>query len=163
MSEMQIHVRLANADDDAFILGLTERFVEFELPVWRKRNETVTGIRRDIARHLSEQPPGTFVFVAEDDAGERLGFLHLHKMVDFFNGHWNCHIADLAVAKGQDGKGIGRKLLEFAEDWAREHDCRLITLGVFPGNVRARELYERNGYGTDMVRMVKAVSTKKRA
>ncbi len=162
MSNTQARIRMANADDDAFILGLVERFVEFELPPWRKRSETATGIRRDIARHLSEQPPGTFVFVAEDDAAERLGFLHLHKMVDFFSGHWNCHIADLAVAKGQDGNGIGQQLLEFTEDWALEHDCRLITLGVFPANARARELYERNGYGVDLVRMAKSVSPKRR-
>lgn len=162
MSDIQIHVRMANADDDAFIIALADRFVEFELPAWRKRNETLTGIRRDLSRHLAEQPPGTFVFIAENDEGERLGFLHLHKMVDFFTGHWNCHIADFAVAKEYDGNGVGRGLLEFTEEWAREHDCRLITLGVFPGNRRACELYERNGYATDLIRMAKPVALKKR-
>ncbi|TLY53500.1 MAG: GNAT family N-acetyltransferase, partial [Gammaproteobacteria bacterium] len=30
-----VHIRLAHADDDEFILGLAARFVEFELPKWR--------------------------------------------------------------------------------------------------------------------------------
>lgn len=69
-------IRLAAADDDDFILGLVGRFVEFELPPWRRKGECAAGIRADVARHLAEQPPGSHVFVAEDDAGERAGFLH---------------------------------------------------------------------------------------
>jgi hypothetical protein len=42
-------IRLAQAADDDFILGLVGRFVEFELPAWRKRNECAEGIRRDVS------------------------------------------------------------------------------------------------------------------
>jgi ribosomal protein S18 acetylase RimI-like enzyme len=56
-----------------------------------------------------------------------------------------------------DGRGIGGRLLAFAEDWARGHGCRYITLGVFPGNTRARALYERHGYGVELLRMAKPV------
>ena len=51
------------------------------------------------------------MLVAETDDGKRVGFLHLQTMTDFFSGGMNCHISDLAVAKGWDGKGIGRALL----------------------------------------------------
>ena len=47
-----VHVRLAHADDDEFILALAARFVDFELPAWRKRSETLNGIRADIATRL---------------------------------------------------------------------------------------------------------------
>lgn len=148
-------IRLAAADDDDFILGLVGRFVEFELPPWRRKGECAAGIRADVARHLAEQPPGSHVFVAEDDAGERAGFLHLQTVPDWFTGARNCHISDLAVAPALDGRGIGRALLEFAEAWAREHHCRHLTLAVFPGNERARALYERSGFGLDLLRMAK--------
>jgi ribosomal protein S18 acetylase RimI-like enzyme len=59
------------------------------------------------------------------------------------------------VAPGFDRRGIGRALLAYAERWAREHHCRHVTLAVFPGNERARALYERAGYGTDLLRMAK--------
>lgn len=148
-------IRLANADDDAFILGLVARFVEFELPPWRKRGECANGIRADVERHLAEQPAGTHIFVAEDESGQRVGFLHLQTVTDYFTTTRNCHISDLAVAPGCDGRGIGRALLAHAERWAREHHCRHMTLAVFPGNERARALYERVGYGIDLLRMAK--------
>lgn len=154
--ELQLLIRAANADDDEFIFGLIERFVDFELPKWRKRNVVVEGIRRDLTRHLEEQPAGSFMFVAEDDSsGDRVGFLHLQTVNDFFTGHQNCHISDLAVTREHDGKGIGRALLGYAEKFAREHRYERLQLNVFPGNERARKLYEELGYGLDLLRLVK--------
>lgn len=154
--ELELLIRAANADDDEFIFGLIERFVDFELPKWRKRNVVVEGIRRDLTRHLEEQPAGSFMFVAEDDSsGERVAFLHLQTVNDFFTGHQNCHISDLAVTREHDGKGIGRALLGFAEKFAREHRYERLQLNVFPGNERARKLYEELGYGLDTLRLVK--------
>ncbi len=155
-SQADLHIRLADVDDDAFILGLVDRFVDgFEVPKLRRKGEYKEGIRRDLARHLSEQPAGTHVFVAENDDGERVGFLHLHTNIDFFSGLPNCHIADLAVAPGHDGHGVGAGLLAYAERWARDHRCRWLGLAVFPGNTRARELYERSGFEVETLRMVK--------
>lgn len=152
-----MHIRLARADDDDFILGLIDRFVDFELPPWRKRSECANGIRTDVARHLREQPAGTHIFVAEGEDAALVGFLHLQTTADYFTHAQNCHIADLAVAPERDGHGIGSALLLFAEDWAKRHRCRHLTLAVFPGNERARALYERHGYGVDVLRMAKPV------
>ncbi|MEO7200642.1 MAG: GNAT family N-acetyltransferase [Dokdonella sp.] len=156
-SEGALHIRLAQADDDAFILDLVGRFVDFPLPAWRKREVCFDGIHTDLDKVLSEQPPGSHVFVAEDDSGNRVGFLHLNTAIDYFTGAQNCHISDLAVARQHDGRGIGRGLLAYAERWAKQHNCRYVTLNVFPDNTRGRELYERAGYGTDMLRMLKVV------
>jgi GNAT superfamily N-acetyltransferase len=149
------HIRLAHADDDEFILSVAARLVGFDLPAWRKRNETLNGIRADIARHLRELPAATHLFVAEDEDGQRLGFLHLQTQKDFLTGVLNCHIADLAVASEHDGEGVGSALIAFAEGWAREHRCRHVTLSVFPGNARARALYLHHGYGDELIRMAK--------
>jgi len=145
-----------DADTD-FILDLVPRFVAFDLPVGRDRDESAQGVRRDIARHLRERPEGTHFFVAVTEADAPAGFLHLQATVDFFTGAPNCHISDLAVAPGMDGHGVGSRLLAFAETWAKEHGCRYVTLGVFPGNARARALYERHGYGVELLRMAKSV------
>lgn len=152
-----IHVRLAHADDDDFILGLASRFVEFELPPWRKRSETLAGIRRDIDLHLRTLPPGSHLYVAEDDDGERLGFLHLQTRKDFFTGAQNCHVADLVVAAAHEGRGAAGAMLDFAESWAKEHRCRFLTLGVFPHNERARAVYEKHGFGVEMLSMAKPI------
>lgn len=151
------HIRLAHADDDEFILALATRLVDFDLPAWRKRSETLNGIRNDIARNLRELPAATHLYVAEDEEGQRLGFLHLQTQKDFFTGVLNCHIADVVVAPEHDGKGIGSALLKFAERWAKEHRCKHLTLAVFPGNTRAQALYERHGFGVETLRMCKAL------
>ncbi|WP_300614686.1 GNAT family N-acetyltransferase [Dokdonella sp.] len=148
-------VRLAQAGDDDFILGLADRFVECELPPWRRRGECASGLREDIARHLREQPAGSHVFVAEDEDGSPAGFLHLQTVPDSFTDAKNCHISDLAVAPHCEGRGIGGALLRFAEDWARTHHCRHVTLAVFPRNERALALYQRHGFGLDLLRMAK--------
>lgn len=156
MSDPTILIRLAEDDDD-FVLGLVPRFVDFALPPWRRRHECIEGIRADLARHLEDQPANSFLFVAEDADGHPVGFMHLQKTQDFFTGRSNCHISDLAVAQAHEGRGIGKALLAHAEAWAREHRCALVTLAVFPGNERARALYEANGYATDLMRLAKPV------
>lgn len=156
MSENPFLIRLADVDDDEFILSLIPRFVDFELPAWRRRNECIEGIRKDLRRHLQDQPANSFIFVIEDaNDGRQVGFMHLQKNQDFFNGRTNCHVSDLAVATGFEGRGFARALLAHAEQWAREHHCHLLTLAVFPGNQRALALYESAGYATDLKRLAK--------
>ncbi|HEX4496693.1 MAG TPA: GNAT family N-acetyltransferase, partial [Thermoanaerobaculia bacterium] len=41
------------------------------------------------------------------------------------------------------------------EAWAVGRGYRLLTLNVFEENRRARALYERNGFGVDMLRLIK--------
>ncbi|QUL54902.1 GNAT family N-acetyltransferase [Paenibacillus tritici] len=60
-----------------------------------------------------------------------------------------CYIADLAVHSDQQGKGIGRLLIQ----WARhvvDTDPQLdrLSLHVSSGNLRARQLYEKLSFHT---------------
>lgn len=163
MSDEQFHLRQAEAHDEQFILNLAAHFVSFELPTWRKRVDCANGIRQDLLKHLDDPPPTSWLFIAEDDDGQRVGYLHLQKVKDFFNGQLNCHISDLATAPGAEGRGVGHALLEYSEQWAREHKCKLITLAVFPGNERAVKLYRDSGFDTDLLRLAKPVTDAKRA
>jgi ribosomal protein S18 acetylase RimI-like enzyme len=156
MPDMPLLIRLAEDDDD-FILALVPRFVDFTLPPWRRRHECIEGIRGDLRRHLDDQPPNHFLFVAEDADGQRVGFIELQKTQDFFTGRTNCHVNNLAVAPAHEGRGVAKALLAHAESWAHEHRCALLTLAVFPGNERARALYDSCGYATDLLRLVKPV------
>lgn len=157
MSDLPVLIRLADEQDANFILALAPRFLDFPLPSWRRRHECVEGIRQDLLRHLEDQPPNSYLFVAEDDQGARAGFIHLQRTTDFFNRRSNCHISDVAVAAAHEGRGIGKALLQHAETWAREHDCQMVTLAVFPGNERARGLYQSAGYDVDLLRLAKPV------
>ena len=157
MSDSPFLIRLAESDDDEFILGLVPRFVDFKLPNGRTRTDCLKGIESDLVKHLDEQPSNSYIFVAENDEGEPVGFVHLQKTKDFFTHRDNCHISDIAVAQSHEGRGIARALLDHAENWAREHRCQLITLAVFPGNERARAVYESAGFAADLLRLAKPV------
>ena len=150
-------IRLA-ADDDDFILDLVPRFVDFPLPPWRKAKASAAGIARQLRRHLEEDSLHSAIYVAENDAGERVGFIHLQKTQDFFTDQPNAHICDLAVAPAHERRGVARALLQHAEHWAREHRCQLLTLAVLPGNTRALALYQSAGFGMDLLRMAKPVA-----
>jgi GNAT superfamily N-acetyltransferase len=151
-------IRPAKPGDTDFILSLAPRFVAFELPKGRRKRETLAAIHADIERALREAPPGDHFFVSEDPGGQRSGFLHLQVQRDFFSGKRACHVADLAIAPDHDGRGIGHALLAHAEAWACKNRCKLLTLSVFPGNSRARALYEHTGFGADLLRMAKSVA-----
>lgn len=153
--DTELLMRAAEPGDDDFILGLVPRFVDFDLPKSRKRVEVTEGIRRDLRKHLDDDMPGSFLYVAETDDGKRAGFLHLQIASDFFSGRSNCHVSDLVVARDWDGKGLGRAMLDFAERFAREHGCERLTLSVFPGNERALKLYADFGFETDILKLAK--------
>lgn len=158
----EIIIRTATPDDTDFILSLAPRFVEFKLPPKRAKRATLAAIRADIARALREPSPDDHFFISAGHDGTPAGFLHLHLQRDFFSGAQACHVSDLAVAPGHDGRGIGRALLVHAEAWAQQNHCKFLTLSVFPDNTRARALYDRCGFVTDLVHMAKPVARRRR-
>jgi GNAT superfamily N-acetyltransferase len=107
---------------------------------------------------LIHAPPGTAIFIAEDERSTALGFIHLHAGNDYYHKEAHGHIADLIVAAEGEGRGIGRVLIEKGEEWARAQGFRWLTLNVFAQNLRARELYQRLGYGEDIMKYVKELT-----
>jgi ribosomal protein S18 acetylase RimI-like enzyme len=153
-----INVRPATVGDKEFILSLVPRLIEFGPPSWRDPvhlTEVDTQILRD---KLHQQPPGTAIFIAEDERGIALGFIHLQAGADYYHREKHGHITDLIVAPEGEGRGVGRALMEWGEEWARAQGYDWLTLSVFAENRRARALYERSGYGEDMVKYVKELS-----
>ncbi len=154
-SNSAINIRHASINDKAFIISLVPRLTEFGLPLWRKEQgmtDTDSGI---LADRLLNEYPDTVIFIAEDENNTALGFIHIQPGNDIYNKEKHGHISDVIVAPGADGRGIGRLLMNKAEEWARSKEFRWLTLTVFAQNTRARELYKNIGYGEDMIKCVK--------
>ncbi|WP_202081515.1 GNAT family N-acetyltransferase [Caldalkalibacillus salinus] len=47
------------------------------------------------------------------------------------------------------GKGIGKKIMEYTIEWAKQNDLHKVWLTVFAHNVGACKLYERYGFVTE--------------
>ncbi|MGH8111019.1 MAG: GNAT family N-acetyltransferase [Rhodanobacteraceae bacterium] len=144
--------------DADFILSLTPRFVDFDLPKGRTKRSVLAAIRTEVEAALREASTNDHFFVATDARGRRAGFMQLKMDRDFFSGARACHVANIAVASAAEGHGVGRALLARAQRWARKHECRLMTLNVFPGNTRALVLYQRAGFFPNLLRMMKPIN-----
>lgn len=89
------------------------------------------------------------VLVAEDD-GVIVGRLSVSR-----DPHpASSHVADLGlmVARSHRRQGIGRALMQAAEEWARETGISKLELHVFTHNRPAIALYESLGYAREGVR-----------
>lgn len=151
---MRVVIRLATPADRPFLDTLATRLADFPLPPGRSAGEIADGDRRALNEALDAPPEGSTLFVAELD-GEPAGCLLMWTLRDYFSQEWHAHISVVAVTRAVEGRGVGRALMAHAETWARERGHRSITLSVFDGNERARALYDRSGYLTEMRRMVK--------
>ena len=151
----EVRIRPASRADRDFVAALMPRLVEFGPPRWRDAEQMTAHDTRVITESLLDPAPGTAVFIAEDSDGTPLGLIHLHAATEHYNREEHGHVEDVIVAPGGEGRGVGRALLEKAEEWARGQGYRWLTLNVFAENLRAREVYKRLGYGEDMVKYVK--------
>ena len=64
-------------------------------------------------------------------------------------------ISELVVDKKYRGQNIGKKLLIAMENYLKKLDCKAILISVFAYNQIARSFYEKNGYHTRMIEMIK--------
>lgn len=150
-----ICIRPAMPGDEAFLISLIPRLTTFGPPSWRDVEQMISYDTKVILENLHLPSDDAAIYIAEDERGTPLGCLHLFQGNDYYNKETHGHISDLIIAEGAEGRGIGKLLLEKAEAWARDKGYRWLTLSVFAQNVRARELYDRMGFGEDMVKYVK--------
>src|SRR5207248_7955376 len=62
-------------------------------------------------------------------------------------------IARLKIHHGKleaEGQGIGRALLQAGQDWARANRYSKLTLAVFKENERAKQVYEHQGWRSEL-------------
>ena len=79
-------------------------------------------------------------WVAVDDAGSPVGYV----LVDEVDG--DAHVEQISVRPDQQGRGVGRALLDQVRAWAAEHDRGAISLTTFSDVPWNRPLYEHLGF-----------------
>lgn len=152
-----ITIRNARPDDEEFIKAHAYRLLEFGPPAWRvqEHDQMTEADIRHILKALRSSDPDNPVFVAIDDSGNRCGFLHMIMDTDYYTGESHAHLTDIVVIPEAEGKGIGKFLLQKAEEWAVQKNSRWITLNAFVGNRHARTVYEKVGYQQEWIKYLK--------
>jgi GNAT superfamily N-acetyltransferase len=107
---------------------------------------TEGGIGERFARLAEDADAEVLVACSGDgDGGAVLGWLHVAAPRDLVSPRY-AEVRALIVDEPARGRGIGRRLLEAAEAWARERGLDTIRVRSNTVRERARAFYERAGY-----------------
>jgi GNAT superfamily N-acetyltransferase len=132
-------IREANADDWPNVAALLAELGRPDVRGAPEEDEARVLFLSYLAR------PDAVALVAEDD-GRVAGFLDMEYRVRLNFTTPQAWIPDLIVDEGSRGLGIGRALLEQAEELAREHGCWSMTLESATWRERAHAFYLREGW-----------------
>lgn len=119
------------------------------LPLWNNELGSNVVNADNIARHYErvkyDERYKTFVALVEDEV---VGFVS--SVQSFAVGFEGCfmQIIGIAVKKEINNKGIGSKLLQRMEDYARANGVYNIGLNTGVKRTDAHAFYQRNGYTT---------------
>lgn len=103
---------------------------------------TPSAVRERLAQILARTDQQFFI---ADDEGRPVGWLHAAIGV-YLEADPFVMIAGLVVDAHCRGQGIGRTLMDRAEQWARDKNCSLVRLSSSAGRVAAHRFYEHLGY-----------------
>jgi GNAT superfamily N-acetyltransferase len=133
-------LRLATRGDEEAVLGLIEELFEppGRRPPGYTRERGVAGFRTAIA------DPDADVLLALE-GGEVVGLASVYADLLSIRFGRRCWLEDLVVTSSRRGTGIGRRLLERATDWAREHGCTHLELDSAAARAAAHRFYLANG------------------
>lgn len=151
-------LRPADQTDGPSLLRLTARLAAFPVPGHRQAIEIELADHAILRRAIEQPAEDALLLVADDPTDGILGYIFVTTRTDYFTAKPHAHIEILTVAAGQEGKGVGRALMDAAEAWSASRGYSQVTLNVFATNERARAVYARLGYEPELVRYRKAIN-----
>jgi GNAT superfamily N-acetyltransferase len=129
-----VRVRLATPDDVERIAQLCGHL---------GYPSTGAQIKRRLAQLLAED--GHAVSVAHQADAQLQGWVHVYRCY-LLHADAEAQIGALVVDAAARRAGTGQRLLQAAEQWARERQCGVICLRSHVARHDAHQFYERMGY-----------------
>jgi N-acetylglutamate synthase-like GNAT family acetyltransferase len=138
---MEVNIRNADRGDiEAMAALLGELFsLEEDFAVDGERQ------RRGLSLMLDGCGKHRCVKVAQVD-GRVVGMCTAQSLISTAEGGIVALVEDMVVADGLRDRGIGRRLMESVEAWAREHGASRLQLLADRTNFTALEFYDRMGW-----------------
>ncbi|MCK8100207.1 GNAT family N-acetyltransferase [Bacillus sp. 2CMS4F] len=133
-----MNIRQALPADAASIAPLFNQYREFY-----KQASDLEGAEAFLKARLENEE--SVIFIAEEN-GEFIGFTQLYPAFSSVAMKRIYILNDVFVASSVRKKGVGRRLLSAAKDYAAENEAKCLKLQTEPHNRTARSLYEQNGY-----------------
>jgi GNAT superfamily N-acetyltransferase len=139
MSRDEFTYRTAAESDAEAIMVLINRAFVVEKPFF-------TTERIDLAETLEHFKKGTFILAEDGRSMAGCNYVELRGKLGYFGL--------LSIDPGYQGRGLGRKLVEQAEDVCRRGGCSLMQIRVLNHRTELPPFYEKLGYhvaGTEQV------------
>ncbi|MBD2089427.1 GNAT family N-acetyltransferase [Microcoleus sp. FACHB-1515] len=150
-------LRRGSGLDRALLVQFMQRTYE-ELfpgqPIAERSRNGVAHLAQTVDSYLSADTP--LWWVAAPDRTTAAG-LWIGNAIDQVTGDRHAHIFLLYVTPAHRRRGIGKALMQYAENWARQRGDRQIGLQVFQTNQPALHLYTKLGYEVQSLWMVKSL------
>ena len=149
------HIRPATNADAGLLMEMAERLRE-GVAAWRDPEavlSAVTGWVRDALADLANADAAAFVAKVD---GVVVGFVCVSER-SHFTGEVDAYIGELVVLKSAEGGGVGRALVEAAEDWGRARGRRRVVVDTGAGNTPARRFYAALGFEEEDITVSRAI------
>ena len=151
-----IIIRPAIESDRPFIFKLSPRLAEVAGLEWHS-DDVIQKMQNDyISDMLIQTTVPHTTLIAEKDSVP-LGFIHARSHIDSISGETCATVPLLAVCSEAQGLGIGKKLVNSVEIWAKELGYRLLHLEVFAQNKGAHNFYQKQGFEDETIHMIKSL------
>ena len=95
------------------------------------------------------------IFVAEDENQAFLGYIFIGKSINMMTGQVHGFIYDIFVKEGHRNQGVGKALLEKAQNYCRKKGYSTISLMASPKNQEAIKFYSETGFTATKIFMEK--------
>jgi ribosomal protein S18 acetylase RimI-like enzyme len=150
-----MHISEAEPAECDAMLALFPRLASFELPNDRNPRHLWEGDAAMLRDWAAGNCPDCLVNVARSDDGALLGLTMVSLREELLSHTSSAHLEAIVVAKGAEGQGVGRALLDAAEEGAKLRGARSMSLHVFSTNESARRLYAKAGFDEELIRCIK--------
>lgn len=107
---------------------------------WTTEEHLLGGIRTDEADLAASLQKPNVTILKYTESGKIIGSVYLEKQAD------KLYLGMLTVSPELQGGGIGKKLMQAAESFAREQLLKKISMTVISVRKELIEYYERRGY-----------------
>lgn len=137
--------------------GLLVKFMDSSYRELFPQQKNFVHLTKTVEQYFSSETPLWWVewnLEAQKDL-EPIACLWMGNAIDQVKGDRYSHIFLLYVAPAHRRKGIGRELMQQAENWARNRGDRQISLQVFTSDRAALNLYQNLDYQVHSLLMIK--------
>jgi GNAT superfamily N-acetyltransferase len=135
-----MEVTIASSNDIPDLCELLDSLFNQEAEFKPNREVQASGLAVVI-----DDPKVGDILVARKD-GQIIGMVNLLYTVSTALGERVALLEDMVVSPNERGQGVGSDIIRQAVDFAKEKDCKRITLLTDDDNSGAHRFYERHGF-----------------